>query len=157
MLGKTHLLMGIFLSLFFLNYFNTFFSSNIFSLQKILFVLFLLLGSLLPDIDEKNSIIGRYFKFLNVFFKHRGFFHSVLFLLLSFLILFPINTFIALGLLFGMISHILLDALSREGIKFPFVKKRIKGWIKVGSWSEILFDVLLISAILILLINLILF
>jgi len=121
--------MGILLSLFFYKIVSG-------PLERVLIVIFLLTGSLLPDIDEPKSFIGRYFKFLNSFFRHRGFFHSLLFVSLITIIITSINRFYGLAIFIGLLSHIILDALTKEGIKLPFRKKKLKGHIKVGSWKE---------------------
>lgn len=85
-------------------------------------------GSLLPDIDEPKSTIGRkipgtfLIKFL---FSHRGFFHSLLATGLFYLILLMV-TGQALALLFtaGYISHLLLDAITPSGVPFLYPKKQ---------------------------------
>ncbi len=138
MIGKTHLLFGILLGIFYLDYFK--FSGN-----KVLFFIIIGLASLLPDIDHPNSIIGRKIKpissIINFLFGHRKLLHSIFFLaavgLLSFLLwpLYFIPTFI------GLLSHILLDTLSKEGLNllYPFNIIDIKGFIKVGGLIENLF------------------
>ena len=48
----------------------------------ILFLLLVAIGSLIPDIDEPNSLLGRKLKFLsypiNIFFGHRTITHNIL-------------------------------------------------------------------------------
>lgn len=60
------------------------------------------LGSLLPDTDHRRSILGRWIP-MWLFFKHRGFMHSIPALIIAYLI-HP-----ALGL--GYATHLLLDRL----------------------------------------------
>lgn len=76
-------------------------------------------GSLLPDIDIKNSYISNLLLFpkcLNL--KHRGFTHSVT--------LATAVTFINVPLGIGMFSHIALDLLNYKSIKLfePFSDKK---------------------------------
>ncbi|RMD58279.1 metal-dependent hydrolase, partial [Candidatus Woesearchaeota archaeon] len=54
--------------------------SNFFNFNPFVFIALAALGSLLPDVDHKNSTINRIFpitKIVPSFFEHRGFFHSV--------------------------------------------------------------------------------
>ena len=64
---KTHLLFGMFLGLLVLPILNP---NN-----SILFVMLVLIGSALPDIDHPNSKVGKWFKPIGWLFEHRGFFH----------------------------------------------------------------------------------
>lgn len=81
----------------------------------------LFLGSLLPDIDNKNSMVGRV---IHLPFEHRTWTHSIWFVLpLIFLSCYSIwLRFAALG----YILHIMFDAVSAAGICFwyPFKKYR---------------------------------
>lgn len=62
----------------------------------------LILGSLLPDLDFKLNL------------KHRGFTHSLHFLLFS---------FISPELGLGILSHLFLDTLTPQGIRFLWPNK----------------------------------
>lgn len=95
------------------------------------------LGSLLPDIDSKKSILG---KFLHLPVKHRGVTHSVWALsILSILTLFCNPLF---WLTLGYFLHILMDSLSAGGIcwLYPIQKYReYPGGAKVapGHWLKL--------------------
>ena len=134
-LFHTHILLGI---VFFLITRNFFSGGN-----EIIFFLFVLLGSILPDIDSKHSKINRWFGALGniaVFFsKHRGFFHSIIFHLILF---FVMETFFgfyyASGLLLGYTAHLVGDGITRAGLQifYPFSKFKVKGPVRVGSFVE---------------------
>lgn len=138
MLGRTHLLTAFTIGIISLKLFHI--------SSPIIFFLALILGSLFPDIDSKTSILGRRLKFFNFFLKHRGFFHSISLLILLLLIIYPISMYFAIGFALGFISHLLLDAITKEGIYFLFLG-RVKGKIKVGSWQEQIFSFFLIIII----------
>lgn len=103
------------------------------------------LGSLLPDIDHPDSMIGRKVKpisiMLNKGLGHRGIMHSpfiymLIFMLFSILIesqvsgmyLKTILMSFMIGLLSGTFSHLFLDILTIGGIPliYPFTKKKIR-------------------------------
>jgi len=133
MQAKTHLMFGVIVSIFAVYFF-----------PKLLFyVPFILLGSLLPDIDHPNSKLGRKIwpisKLLNLIFGHRGFFHSIFFVLL---ISIPIGIYFGssfgFAIALGVFSHLLSDALTVSGVAlfYPFFNFKIKGFVKTGSWLE---------------------
>lgn len=75
----------------------------------LLFLLIFLLGCLLPDLDCRRSLIGRFFKLP---LRHRGFFHSLFFaVLVSFPLLF-LSVLAGVSLFLGIASHLLLDLFS---------------------------------------------
>lgn len=83
-------------------------------------------GGLLPDICHGGSKIGRKMpilsKIINTIFGHRTFTHSLLFLLLAWLLLellIPVDA-IKIGVLVGMVSHLILDAATKNGIKLLY-------------------------------------
>lgn len=91
------------------------------------------LGSLLPDLDTKKSYMGKKCPYLSKFIskrcKHRGFTHSLLFLillntLLKFIIYVGENNIILIcasyGIFIGYISHIVLDLFTYEGVDLFF-------------------------------------
>jgi len=133
LLGKTHLLSATLLGIVLIKHFS--FSLFFFS--------GLLLGSIFPDIDSKTSILGRKFKFLNQFMKHRGIFHSLFMLVLLYFILIIFSKRFALGFAIGFIFHLLLDIITKEGLNTLFFGK-IKGPIKVGGWQENIFLIMMI-------------
>ncbi|PIZ51474.1 hypothetical protein COY27_03725 [Candidatus Woesearchaeota archaeon CG_4_10_14_0_2_um_filter_33_13] len=134
MLFYTHLLLGIvgFLLL------NKYFSGG----YEWLFLLFVLLGSVLPDIDDGKSkikkasgIIGSVISFL---FKHRGILHSLIFALVLFVLLSLWDIYYAWALLIGYTSHLVGDVITPMGIQlfYPFSRWKIRGPIRVGKFGE---------------------
>ncbi|MCD6590125.1 metal-dependent hydrolase [Candidatus Woesearchaeota archaeon] len=111
-----------------------------------------ILGSLLPDIDERNSFLGKKSFIVARILGHRQITHSVfilIFLLFSLLFVSGGLRLLLLGFLVGYASHIFLDALTVTGI--PFLGTRIHGWIKTSSIGELMiFLVLLVILILLL-------
>ncbi|MEK6969861.1 MAG: metal-dependent hydrolase [Nanoarchaeota archaeon] len=142
----THLLIGIivFLST------KDFFSGG----NQLIFFFMLLLGSLLPDVDEQRSRINHWSGIIGIviafFSKHRGFFHSLLFFALSFVLVdFLWNFYYATALFLGYFAHLIGDGITRRGVYifYPFSDFKIKGPVKVGGILEII--VWLILALLI--------
>lgn len=91
------------------------------------------LGSLLPDLDTRKSYMSKKWPHLSTFIskrtKHRGFTHSLLFLLilsefLKLIVLIGDKNIIlicsAYGIFFGYASHILLDIFTYEGVDLFF-------------------------------------
>jgi inner membrane protein len=111
----------------------------IFKKESILFFVIALFSSLIPDIDSRNSKIGKNFfsKILTSFSKHRGFFHSLFFVLVASSLFYFIFPKAILPFLIGYISHLFLDCLTKRGLNlfYPF-KFRIGGPIRSGSFLE---------------------
>lgn len=121
--------------------------------NKYLFFGLLLLGSLLPDLDNPYSKLGSKIRpistIIRFIFGHRGIFHSVFPALLIFAVFYGFLDMklygIALGL--GFILHLVMDGLTKDGINFlyPISKLKISGFIKTGGVFEwILFISLII-------------
>lgn len=130
---KTHLAFSI-LILVILSYF--------FKISD-LAVLIILLSTFIPDIDIPTSKIGRKFKTIsflaNKIFNHRGFFHSIIFISLTYFILVNIfETNYGFPVLIGISSHIFLDIFTKDGIALfaPFYNKRITGFVTTGGFLE---------------------
>ncbi|MFW6233493.1 MAG: metal-dependent hydrolase [Nanoarchaeota archaeon] len=143
MLWRTHILITLFFCLCLIQYFE----------EKILLIFIALFATLIPDIDSSDSKLGKnkIFLPLQLFTKHRGFFHSLVFLVILCLLIilfFPLlNKSILFGLIIGYSSHLIADALTIQGIAFfyPFSRKRIRGFIRTSGFFEwILFFVFLI-------------
>ena len=135
MLFYTHLLLGICVFLLW--------KGN--PLDNILLFFILLLGAILPDIDEIHSKINRWSGIIGsiiaFFSKHRGMFHSLLFALLFSALLGWLWQFqFGLALFLGYLSHLFGDALTPMGLAifYPFSQFRIKGPIRTGSIWEFL-------------------
>jgi len=132
MLGRTHLLAGAILALVLVHFF-----SHSFSIALVSFFL-CLVGSILPDIDEKNSLLGRHFRLIAYFSRHRGFFHSVFALLLftiPFYFLFQ-SPLPAISFMIAYFSHLLLDMMTKDGLRLYPLRMKIRGFIKVGGFLE---------------------
>jgi len=97
-------------------------------------VSFVILGSLLPDVDHTKSIIGKLFypiaKSISKNFGHRTITHSVFFLgfiiFLSMMLesVFKVNHNVSIILFFSVFSHLVLDMVTIQGIPlfYPFYK-----------------------------------
>lgn len=136
MLFLTHILFGFLTALIS----RDFFSGGNYSV----FLFLVLLGSVLPDIDERKSKIAKGSGLIGLvvgfFFKHRGFFHSLVFLVLAVLLVkLFFGDYYGWGLFLGLAGHLLLDSMSKKGINwfYPFYGGEMKGFIKVGSGGEL--------------------
>lgn len=136
----THLVLAFVMGLLSINYFHP---SNV-----ILFMVIVMFGGILPDIDHPKSKLGSYFKLINWLVKHRGIFHSLLILPVIALVLSYFNySFISLPLIIGYVAHLIGDIVTKEGLMllYPLSDFRISGFIKVGGLSEkLIFIALLI-------------
>lgn len=122
--------------------------------NQILFMLILLFFSIFPDIDKNTSKIFKKlkpFSYLAILFGHRNIFHTIYFPIAIAGTLFILNLKLSsLAVLIGYLLHLLLDLITKKGINlfYPLTKKRIKGFIKVGSLIEnMLFTILIILII----------
>ncbi len=117
--------------------------------NQILFIILFMIFSLFPDIDEVKSKISQKIKplawLINFFLGHRGLMHSIIIPIILYLLLFMINLDIAIAVSFGYLSHLILDSLTVSGVRLLWpLKKRLKGFIRVGSlWENVLFIALL--------------
>lgn len=103
-----------------------------------------LVGSLLPDIDEPNSFVGKKVWLLSKLIKfttgHRGIFHTLIITLIFPLIYFltkdneiflKYNWFpyfnVMLGLVIGYLSHLLMDSMTGMGVPlfWPITKQKV--------------------------------
>lgn len=108
-----------------------------FSFVEAVFLIAVAVGSLLPDLDEEGSYIGKKFpvvSFVYAFFgiRHRGLTHYALFLFaltvigmasIALLDIEKISMFFIFGLIFGYLMHLLGDMLTKGGIDnffYPF-------------------------------------
>jgi inner membrane protein len=150
MQGNTHILGGIATGTIYLHYVGPVDG-------EVLFFSGLMFGALLPDIDHKSSKIGRAVPLIdNIIssaFGHRTFTHSLLILILGYWLFQTISLPVSLelGILLGMVNHILLDMLTVDGVKFlwPFkVRVGIPVGVKSGGPFEqalIVFFVIMIG------------
>lgn len=108
-------------------------------------------GSLLPDIDLKNSYISKRMPLVYKVFgskqKHRGFTHSMLSVCLILIIckvIFVVSKedkavgVFSAGIWIGYVSHILLDMFTKEGVEFfyPLRKTICFTKMKTSSYKE---------------------
>lgn len=142
MLFKTHLVLGI-LVFFILNF--------IFEIpNKILFLIVVIFGAVIVDIDVKNSKVGRhwFFRPLQFFTKHRGMVHSLIFGLIISLLIAWLSRWAGFAFFVGFASHLFLDSLTKSGVAifWPLSKKRFGFGIKSGGiFEEILFVLILLA------------
>jgi inner membrane protein len=141
MKAKTHLAFGFFSGIALMNFVNI---GN-----KYVFFGFLLLGSLLPDIDTPNSKISRKIpvipRILSIFAKHRGIFHSVFLAAAFAAIVWMFSKTYGLALFAGYFSHLLIDGFTKSGVNLlhPISQLRIAGPIETGKiWEWVLFAVI---------------
>lgn len=137
MLQKTHLAIGVFFILVLISFVE----------YKWIFVLAVLVGTYLPDIDSRYSKLGhrKIARLLQVFTKHRGMIHSFTFLLtlcIFLIIIFPRAVF---GFFLGYALHLFVDSFTKDGIT-PFYpwKKKSSGKIKSGGRIEVMILVLFV-------------
>ena len=132
MQAKTHLMFAFLASLFFVYLIPA----------MVFYIPLILLGGLLPDLDHPNSKLGRKIwplsKLFNLIFGHRGFFHSLLFVIIIFILVSYFSTIFAFAISIGILTHLLSDALTISGVAFfyPLSKFKIRGFIRTGSWLE---------------------
>jgi inner membrane protein len=134
MMFYTHLAFGILVSLISINIFNI---DN-----KIIFILVAILFSIFPDIDQRQSKIGKKYKctsiIVNFLFGHRGLFHSIYIPLALYFVFYYINNEVGIAILVGYFSHLFMDSITKHGIKplYPLINKKINGAIKTNSILE---------------------
>jgi inner membrane protein len=90
-------------------------------------------GSLLPDIDEPNSYVGRrsfgMSSKVKEAFGHRGMTHSLLvWAVIALVVAFESPSLFSIGFVLGYLFHIIEDFLSVQGVPllWPFQTKRYK-------------------------------
>lgn len=113
-----------------------------------IFILVVCFVALFPDIDEKNSKLGRKIKIISKIFSHRGILHSIFPIILLFLLFYHFNySIIAYGILVGYLSHLLIDSLTLQGINFlhPISSFRISGFVKSGGFLEMILFLVLVG------------
>ncbi|MFH1786890.1 MAG: metal-dependent hydrolase [archaeon] len=124
----------------------------------LLFVIFLALGALLPDIDTPKSKLGRKVRPLSDIISwlagHRGWIHSFSGFAVAMVIVGMLSLAFAerifLPFFAGYMSHLALDAMTKEGVAlfYPFWNKKISGPIRTGSLTEkILFAIILFAGL----------
>ena len=92
------------------------------------------IGSLLPDIDHPESLLGSEMDFIGGLIKHRTITHSISFAVIMGLIVFCFSAAAGIGVTVGILSHLLLDMIDVKGngicLLAPFSFRKIGGRIK---------------------------
>jgi inner membrane protein len=150
MMWHTHLAFGFLfglLSLPFVRY------SNIY-----VFFIFVLLGALLPDIDNPDSKIGSKFspvsRVIKTIFGHRGIVHTIWgMILFCALFWYFISRVYGAALFVGFFSHLFIDGITKKGINFlhPIAKLHLSGFIETGSAAETILLIIITALIVIML------
>ena len=131
MLTRTHLAISFLFVILLLDFVN----------EKVLgiFVIGVFIGTLIPDLDNKFSKVGRkkMFRPIQFFIKHREGFHSLLFLFLLTIVSFLIFNKVFYGFILGFSLHLLADCFTKRGLTvFYPLKIKIKGFVKSGGKIE---------------------
>ncbi|WP_332632795.1 metal-dependent hydrolase [Halalkalibacter flavus] len=138
MKGTTHLIGGVTAAVIYENQFPG--TIN----EPFLFYTTALAGAIIPDICHPKSMIGRRLpivsRTISTVFGHRSFSHSLLFLMIVYLLTEQLTiqgaNAIQLGLLLGVGSHIVLDAITPQGVKLFYpIKMNVRTpiYVKTGS------------------------
>lgn len=158
MMFRTHRMFIILLCLIvYMNpysWFNYFGLSGINSFQFLWFIIIAILASMMPDIDNPSSKLGRNIKIVGYVFNHRGFFHSLpAMLLFTFIIARFTSNLNTFAFFLGYISHLGLDTLNKQGIYWLYpLKYKLKGIVKTNGFLEkALFYIMIIFILVILL------
>ncbi|MDO8517643.1 MAG: metal-dependent hydrolase [Nanoarchaeota archaeon] len=117
--------------------------------EKILFLSFLIAATILVDIDSKKSFIGKLFIFrpLQLFFSHRGVFHTLLAAVVFSFFIYLYSKTAAFAFFLGYILHLILDCMTYFGVKifWPLFNWKIAFGMKTGGLiEEILFVLVLL-------------
>src|SRR3989338_751826 len=112
-----------------------------------IFIAVFLISSLLPDIDSEQSFIGKrtkpFSRIIQWLAKHRGFIHSLNFCLRISLILVFIFPKAVIPFFFGYSLHLFADGFTKAGVRIFYpLKFKLKGFLRVGSFTEKLIFVL---------------
>jgi membrane-bound metal-dependent hydrolase YbcI (DUF457 family) len=94
-------------------------------LDHILNPFLVVIGSLFPDADHRKAPAGKMLP-LWLFFRHRGFTHSLEGMICFLLPLLAYNRLYALSFGIGYITHLLLDSLTPSGVRWIYFKKKKK-------------------------------
>ena len=155
MLARTHILFALLSALWYLKFIAGI-SISVFSLHQlssvVIFIVIVLVATLVPDLDETTSTLGRRFKpvsmVLKFFLGHRGVWHSVWIPLLFYVLLSQYTPIYAMAIVVGYCAHLIADSLTLEGINFLYpLQFRIQGFIKTGSLLEQVFALLCVGGI----------
>ena len=123
--GKTHASCGCLIGMYFAKDYGV-------SLESVVILSVAVTGSVVPDICHTKSYIGRRLPIVSfifsIIFGHRSFTHSLLFLLLNFMILdiISVPTVFIVSYTVGILSHLILDMMTKTGVSLFYpLKKRM--------------------------------
>lgn len=140
MLAITHVIFGILFGLLAKPYIPG---------DALIYYTFVIIGSILPDIDHEGSTINRVLpltKWFSRLFKHRGIFHTVFpAIALFFIVGYISTTLVAAALVIGYVAHLVSDGLTLAGVDIfhPISQLRIQGFIRTGGIAEAVIGVVI--------------
>lgn len=122
MLGRQHLLFGITSSIALSAVMNR--SGSPLFAFPLVFVGAAAVGSLLPDIDSENSMLGKKITFISAYldgrFGHRTVGHEILIMVPLFILSLFAGNPLFFGLMFGIMGHLFLDSFTKYGISLNY-------------------------------------
>lgn len=122
MTGKTHISGGILLS--------SIISSDWLGFCSIV------LGSIISDIDHPNSIVGKCIPIIPRIIKHRGITHSLIFMIIGFII--DIN----FG--YGILVHLIMDSMTKKGVRIFYPISDKSYGLKIISTGGIIENIIFV-------------
>ncbi len=133
MMWHTHLAFGLLFGILAMQYFN---HGN-----AAIFLFFVLVGSLIPDVDSKESKINQKLGITKVFaaMGHRGICHTIWFAaIIGGGVYLLWSKVIGTALFIGMFSHLFADSLTMAGVDYlhPFATWHHRGFIQTGKIGE---------------------
>jgi inner membrane protein len=132
MLFRTHLVFSIGLSFLFYYLIEV--------PNFLIFFSFVLISTLLVDVDSKKSFVGHYliFRPIQFFVSHRGFIHSLLFGGFFSLLILRIDVWAGVGFFLGFSSHLFLDSLTKRGVRvfYPLSNFKLSFGLRSGGILE---------------------
>ena len=148
MMGRTHMAVGFLAGILMF---------PVFGANWLVFIPLVVLGSLFPDVDHKNSKINRLLpitRWVPMVFKHRGFFHSIFPPVLLYAgFHYAQLDVVGIPLTIGYLTHLGSDCLTRMGCNLlhPISNFRIQGFMHTNGLMELitLGGVLLLDAVLV--------
>ncbi len=116
---------------------------------KVLFVVAVIIGTQLPDIDSRYSRLGyrKIARILQAFTKHRGMIHSFTFLISLTVVVVLVWPEASFGFFLGYSLHLFADSFTPDGIRsFYPAKLKTKGKIKTAGRLEVIVLVMFVIA-----------
>lgn len=107
--------------------------------EKFIFALFVFISTFIPDIDSRNSKLGKFFIFrpFQFFVKHRDIVHSFLFMFLISGFIFLVSSSAFFGFILGFGLHLIADCFNVSGIRIFYpLKIKLKGFVRTNGIFE---------------------